>query len=337
MLFFIIKIENNLLERQIMKTLLKILATAFLLVYWMAAFAEKPVKVKIGYSRLRISLPIFVASQKGIFAKNGLDPELVMFDTAQPLADALCGGRIDVAGYTAFPIMFSAQARSKKELYYVTAILEDEKHPISMMIVKKDSSFDSITALRGKKIGILPTVAYKIWLEVILEHNGITPGEVIFQQVAPALTPQALETGLVDAVFTNDPAVTTCLQKGIAKLLTKEALVPKYLDSPFPFASFNLTREFVKQNPVLARKIVLSLDEAIDFIASHQKESKQMMSAFLPDPQKPFVEQYADSYFLKSGEFTEKALISAGEMYQKTGILKEIPDLKEAFYPPAKE
>jgi NitT/TauT family transport system substrate-binding protein len=294
--------------------------------------AADPEKVKIGYSRLRISLPVFVAQEKGIFEKNGLAVELEMFDTAQPLVDALCGGKLDVAGYSAFPITFSAQLRSRKDLLYTTMLMEDGSHPISMFVVKNGSSIGSIADLKGKRIGILPTYAYKVWLELILEKNGIQPDEVVIQQVAPAMTPAALESGTVDAVFTNDPAVTACLQKGAGKLLYNDAIVPKYFWSPFPFAGFNMTKEFAEKRPLAAKQIVKSLDEAIDFINSNQQEAKKIMANFLPEAQRAFVENYPDALFLKSNQVMDNELIKIEESYRNQGIIKESLDLSGSLY-----
>lgn len=291
-----------------------------------------PQKVKIGYSQLRISLPIFVAAEKGIFKNNGLDVELEMFDTAQPLMDALCGGKIDVAGYTAFPITMSGQLRSKTDLYYSTAIMEDDKHPLSMLMVKKDSSISSIKDLKGKRIGILPTLAYKAWLGVILKENGISVDDVTIQNVAPAMTTSALESGTVDAMFTIDPAVTTTIQKGIGKLLYEGAIVPKYMGSPFPFGSFNMTKAFVDKNPDTAKKIVKSLDEAIDFISANQQEAKKMMANYLPDAQKPFVASFPDASFLKSTEFSAEALMKVADLYKNQGIINGPIDLSKLVY-----
>jgi len=294
---------------------------------------KTPDKVKIGYSQLRISLPVFVAEEKGIFKENGLDVELEMFDTAQPLMDALCGGKLDVAGYTAFPIIFSAQLRSKTDLYYATAIMENDTHPISMFMVKKDSSIGSIKDLKGKKIGILPTLAYKVWLELILKENGISPEEVTIQNVAPAMTPSTLESGAVDAMFTNDPAVTTTIQKSIGKLLYEGAAVPQYMKwSPFPFGSFNMTKDFVDKNPEAAQKIVKSLDEAIDFINSNQQDAKKIMAKYLPDAQKSFVESYPDTMFVKSTEFKPEELTKVANSYKEQGIISETLDLSKLLY-----
>ncbi|GBF35165.1 ABC transporter substrate-binding protein [Desulfocucumis palustris] len=291
-----------------------------------------PQKVKIGYSRLIISLPVFVAEERGIFRENGLDVELEGFDTAQPLMDALLAGQLDVAGYTAFPITFNGQVRSKKQLYYLTALVEDDKHPISMLMVKKDSPVSGINDLRGRRIGILPTVAYKAWLNMILQENGISPDEVVIQTLAPALTASSLDSGAVDAVFSNDPAVTTTLQKGIGRLLYQGAIVPKYLWSPLPFGSFNVSKEFADKDPDMVERIAKSLDEAIEFIDANPREAKKMMAGFVSDTEKPFVENYSDPRYLKTGEVSPGELSRLVEAYQKQNIIKGNLDLTNMLY-----
>jgi ABC-type nitrate/sulfonate/bicarbonate transport system substrate-binding protein len=122
------------------------------------------------------------------------------------------------------------------------------------------------------------------------------------------------------------------VQKGIGKLLSAEAMVPTYMWSPFPFASFNLTRDFVEKDPETARHIVKSLDEAIDFIQANQQEAKRIMATFLPDVQKPFVEHYPDALFVKSQQFPVQDLLKVEEAYQNQGIIKGHLDLSTSLY-----
>lgn len=307
--------------------LLAVIGAAVLLA---GARAEDTTKIMIGTNYLRISLPVFVAQGSGIFQKNGLNVELQFFETAQPLMDALCGGKLDIAGYTAFPITFAGQARSKTELNYTTAMLEDDAHPISMFVVKADSNITSLAELKGKKIGILPTYAYKVWLELVLKQNGIQPEEVTIQQVAPALSATTLQSGGVDVLFTNDPAVTVTVQKGIGKILIPGAVVPKYLGKPFFFASFNMTKSFVNKNPDSAKKIVKSLDEAIAFIHANPAEAKKIMAQFLPEAQRGMAGKFADSLYLPSAEVQPDALSKLQDEFLKQGIVKEKLDLSAA-------
>jgi NitT/TauT family transport system substrate-binding protein len=65
------------------------------------AWAEEPLKAKVGVLRLSSSAPVFIAQDKGYFRKAGLDIELKFFDAAQPIAVATTSGDVDF-GITAF-------------------------------------------------------------------------------------------------------------------------------------------------------------------------------------------------------------------------------------------
>ena len=80
-----------------------------------------------------MALPIFVANEKGFFAKHGLRVELVPYETAQPMMDALVGGSLEVGGYCALPITFAAMVRSKTPLIFISSMMEDDAHPISIL------------------------------------------------------------------------------------------------------------------------------------------------------------------------------------------------------------
>jgi ABC-type nitrate/sulfonate/bicarbonate transport system substrate-binding protein len=102
-----------------------------------AAPSTPPAKVTIGYGKLRISLPVFLAERKGYFKAENLDVTLQPFDTAQPLADALVSGHIPMGGFTAYPITMTAMQKSGAQLYFIGTLNEDKEHPISMLLKKK--------------------------------------------------------------------------------------------------------------------------------------------------------------------------------------------------------
>ena len=279
-------------------------------------------EITIGYSALRISLPVFVAQEKGFFADEGLNINLERFDTAQPLMSSLVAGNIPIAGYTALPITYNAMLRSETELYFVTSMLEDQQHRISYLIVPTDTSQDfSISDLKGKKIGILPTVAYKAWIEEILRKNNVDLSEVEIVQIAPALSPSALESKQVDALFTNDPAATTVLQQKIGRLLSREVEVPKYLGEPFLFGSFNIRKDFADANPEITKKVISAMNKAVKFVNSNPTEAKKMMKKYLHESQQPFVDFYPDALYQPTTETSDKKFQDVADQYLDIGII----------------
>lgn len=320
---------------------LSVLATASIVTYLLWPKPE-PIgdgdTVRIGYSRLRISLPIFVAQEKGLFKKHGIKAELEMYDTAQPMAQALVEGKIDVAGYTAMPITYSGMIRSGRKLYFTTTMLEDQNHRISYLLRKKPTGPDekaqitSTADLRGKRIGILPTIAYKAWLEAILKDAGVNPADVTIQQVEPQLQPQLLANGGIDALFSNDPPATTAIAKGIAEFINPYVECPRVMGDPFPFASFNVSKEWGDANPELFRRLVAALDEAIIFINDNPKEANQLMKPYLSEVFRPHVDQYPDARYLNSWDSPQRLYVSLADEYQRMGIIPGPIDLSGLVY-----
>src|SRR5262245_61639324 len=60
------------------------------------ASAQGPRKVKLGVLKLTSSAVLFLGAERGYFKEFGIEPELVYFQAAQPIAVALASGDIDV-------------------------------------------------------------------------------------------------------------------------------------------------------------------------------------------------------------------------------------------------
>lgn len=84
-------------------TVARIACLALLVALGGAGRAAAAEHVKICSVRSMGGSPDFVATDKGFFAAHGIDPEIVMFDSAQPIAVAVASGDCDfgVTGMTA--------------------------------------------------------------------------------------------------------------------------------------------------------------------------------------------------------------------------------------------
>ncbi len=264
----------------------------------------------IGVSALRISLPVFVAAERGLFSKRGVEVELRRYDTAQPLPDELAAGRIDAGGYVALPILFAPTAPPAR-VRIVTAVVEDAGHPLTWLLTKKGSSLRGTAALRGRKVGILPTIAYRTWLEAVLRHDGIGLDEVTILPVAPGLEIDALERGGVDFLFTGDPMATAAMARGVAEPATDTPDVPRVMGDPFLFGTFAVSEKLAIQRPETARAVRDALDEAISILAADPAAGPRAMMPYLRDTERSLADRYPPTRFLRSGDVAADVLQEA--------------------------
>jgi len=257
--------------------------------------------VKVGVSVLRISQPVFVAHARGLFAARGLDVELQRFDTAQPFADELAAGRLDAAGYVALPILFAREGGAPP-VKLATAILEDDAHPLSFLLVPKNSALDGVAGLRGRTIGILPTVAYRRWLLAVLEREGLGAEDVTIANTPPQQQAAALAGGGIDALFTGDPMATAALTRGGARVLREGAEVPRALGAPFVFGSFAISQDLVRDRPAAAAALVGALDEAIALIDADPAAGRDALAAQLREGERALAAFYPPTRYARSTE-----------------------------------
>jgi NitT/TauT family transport system substrate-binding protein len=284
-----------------------------MLVIALAGCSRAPVStehVVIGVPLLRISQPVFVAEERGLFKQRGLDVDLVRFDTAQPLADELAAGRLDAAGYVALPILFSREGGPPK-VRVATAIIEDDAHPLSFLLVKPDSELTSVEALSGKNVGILPTLAYRRWLEAVLKHHKVDPALVTVTPLAPQLQLEALSGGGIDALFTGDPMATAGIARRIARPLSPSVEVPAALGAPFFFGTFAVSETLATTRPQVANALVAALDEAIGLIAADEQVGRTALTGALREGDRAWLSKSPPTKYLTSTAVTAEALEAA--------------------------
>lgn len=287
-------------------------------------------EIVIGYPHLRIALPVIVAYENDYFNEVGLqNVSLKSYITAQPMMDAIISGKIDLGGFCALPITFGAMAKSNQELLFLGGMYEDENHPISELIVKDTINIKSIKDLEGKRIGILPTRAYEVWIQDILKYNNVDLEKVTISYIKPNMQANSLNNGTVDALFTNDPAATIVKSKGIGYKLGSNLVPGTTKFSEFYFGSFNVRRDYYDNSKEDVIKIAKAIDMAIDFINQNPKEANLIMGKINEKTKKPYlpkafseiVSYFPDSKFKKVNETMETNLIDLKKYYLEKKIL----------------
>jgi NitT/TauT family transport system substrate-binding protein len=178
------------------------------------AGAQAPLaKVKLGVLKLTSSAVLFLGVEKGYFKEFGIEPELVYFQAAQPIAVALASGDIPVGATGLTAGLFNIVAGGVRIWIVADKGREWPNHNLTALVVRKDlydGGARSMRDLRGKKIGVTQigsTFHYNVGR--YLEKEGLGPGDVelVPLQALPALN-DALTARRVDAAATAEPFVS---------------------------------------------------------------------------------------------------------------------------------
>jgi NitT/TauT family transport system substrate-binding protein len=181
-------------------------------------------KLKLGVLKLTSSAVLFLGVEKGYFREFGIEPELVYFQAAQPIAVALASGDIDVGATGLTAGLYNIVTGGVHIWIVADKGREWPDHNLSALVVRKDlhdAGVRSLRDLKGKKIGVTQigsTFHYNIGR--YLEKEGMAPGDVelVPLQALPALN-DALTAKRVDAVATAEPFVSRLESSGVGRVI----------------------------------------------------------------------------------------------------------------------
>jgi NitT/TauT family transport system substrate-binding protein len=187
--------------------------------------AQAQDKVKVGVLKLTSSAPIFVGVEKGFFREFGVEPELVYFQAAAPIATALAAGQIDVGATGLTAALYNIVLGGQKLWIVADKGREWPGYPLIAIVVQKDlwdaGGLRSIADLKGKRIGITQLGStFHYQLGNLLEKEGMTLADVKLlplQAMTAAL--EALKGKQVDAIMLPQPFPATAESQGIGKIL----------------------------------------------------------------------------------------------------------------------
>src|ERR671935_1726321 len=241
-------------------------ATAALLVA--APAAAQDVKVGIGISGWTGFAPLTLASQAGIFKKNGLDVTLSKI----PQKDrhlAIASGAIQCAATTVETwISWNANGVATKQIFQL-----DKSYGADGMATRNDIA--SIKDLKGKTIAAsAPGTSPYFALAWMLKKNGLSVKDVTVVNLEPAAAAQAFVSGQNDAAMTYEPYLST-----VRAAPDAGKIIATTLDYPMVMDTFGCTPKFIAENEAAVKALAKSYFEALDMIKADQKKAYEIMGA----------------------------------------------------------
>ena len=243
--------------------------------------AKKPAQVKIGYLPITLTLPFFVAMEKGYFTEAGLEVEAIKYTTADQLTNALLAGNIDITANTSMSTFMSTVEESPDFAKIYMVSIHDPENYLDALLARKGSGIKRIEDLKGKKIGMFPGSTNVIYLSIALSNYLNPESDVEMIQLPPQTHIEALASGQVDALYTLEPLVTVAIIKGIGEMLIQGSN-STYIVNPFPGGTYIVSTEFHREHNTTARKVIAAIYRGVEFIRDNEIEARQYYEKYTP-------------------------------------------------------
>lgn len=238
-----------------------------------ASAAEMP-KVKLGYFPAMVDAPVFIAASEGIFTKNGVDVEMVLFTSGPTLIASLLSGStpiVDVGALLTFQQV--AKGHDIRGLsHYWSANFYSLIVRSGLPTPNAGKPYPApILDLKGKKLGVVALgSATAAFAETILKDAGLRPGEdvTIVPAGAIATAATALVNGSIDGYISYAPMneLLDARNPGSYKMVLAPEQFPAVLQvNLYPHAA--TTQRYINANPGVADAICRSIEQSLAFLA----------------------------------------------------------------------
>ena len=212
--------------------------------------------------------PWWIAQDQGIFAKYGIEAELIDFVTDTEVNAAFASGNMDVANvasHTAIKLYANGV-----ELKIV--LLEDISNAADAMIAP--SAIATVADLAGKTVAYEEGSTSDLLLHYALAENNMKITDIVAAPMPAADAGAALIAGQVDAAVTYEPYISEAINQNAD-------IQPLYTAAERPGLISDVLAartQFAEENPDLMRALLKVWDEAVAFLRENPEAGRAIIA-----------------------------------------------------------
>jgi NitT/TauT family transport system substrate-binding protein len=212
--------------------------------------------------------PWWIAAEKGIFKKYGLDVTVINFNQDSDINAAFASDNIKVANiatHTAIKMV------GNNGLALNGIVLLDESHKADAILAP--SSIKSIADLRGKKVAFEEGTTSDLLLRNALKENNMTIDDITVVYMPASDAGLALLSKKVDAAVTYEPYISTVKAKGDVQILYSGENAPGLISDISVIKS-----DYLSAHPDVKEKLKKVWDETLTYWKDNTEEGNKILA-----------------------------------------------------------
>lgn len=279
--------------------------------------------LKVGYLPVTGHGKFFVAKEQGLFAKEGLDVELIEFQNSADGLNAIIAGKLDVGAFgTTAPVAHLAKGAKIK---IIGGIMGGDAALIATPA--NAGKIAGIADLKGKKIATVRMASGDAVLRGALKDKGINwkTDVQIFELKNPPAVIEAVKSGQVDAGLVWGPHDLRAEDQGLKIVIHSTDLQPAH-----PCCRLVVTEASLK-NEATWEKFVRAILKAEKFAAENKKETIESIAKYIKLDQQLLWRGYYSQYLDQSSDPNIKGVKRFAEVMVNSEFITSKPDLNAAI------
>ena len=225
--------------------------------------------------------PVYWAFQHGMYRKAGIDLQIQGSNSGTAATAAVVSGSFDIGKGSVIASLI-AHLKGLPLVTVANGVVWDEKAPITLAVVAKDSTIKTGADLNNK-IGSAPalndlgTLGINVWID----KNGGDSRTIKWIEVPNSAQAATIAAHRSAVCTLNEPAYTNAIEAGQVRLLApcSSAIAQHYV-----IATYFGNKDWVDKHVELARSFARITYEAAEYTNAHHTETVDMMSAITKIP-----------------------------------------------------
>lgn len=278
------------------------------------------------FGDLLLYLPLYIAKEEGIFAKHGLDVEIISTGGDDKTFAAVISGsaQFGVADPT-----FVAIAQERGQKGRVIALLIDGMPNYGVSLSANAPKITSPADLKGKTVASAPAPSTSYALVRKLYESANLPPAIY--QVAPSGLVAALQSKQADYALLIEPYVSGVTRGGGSVAFSLGDYYKR-----FALTGVTASEQLIKDNPELASKVVEALTEAVKIFYENPEVTLRVARLHFPNDPVEDLEQginrhRQDRIHPQNLSTTEEAWLPAIQLRKESGDLSNAPGPMETY------
>jgi NitT/TauT family transport system substrate-binding protein len=216
---------------------------------------------------------------KGIWAQEGIDVTITRGYGAGDTATKVGAGAADFGVADAGAVL-TARARTNLPVKVISVLYSHSPHAL---FVLKSSGITSFKGLEGKKIGITPGNAHRVYFPKIAERSGTDPSRIVWVNMdGAAMAAQLIAKNIDAAPFF---AIHHYYQNKAAKKAGEEIVALPFVQVGFAIYSASLiaSDRTIAEKPELVRKFLRAARRSFEWARDNPQEACKLHVQKVPE------------------------------------------------------
>lgn len=242
---------------------------------------DPPEEVTVAYVPIMKFAAMYVAADRGLFEKYGLDVTIESVASGTEAIAFLTEGTIDVGGIAIVTSLWNGWNEGLDIRIIAPGALEPIENSPTMFLVRSDlvesGDVGDIADLEGRTVAMAggPGSGGEYLASKALERGDLTIRDVEIVQIGNADMPAAFENDSIDAGLLGSPYADQVIDAGHAEPIATD-LVPGLMTVAFVGSG-----DFVNDRPEVAQRFVIALMEATRLMQGDDYLSDENIEAYL--------------------------------------------------------